>query len=222
MPRQHTATWDDHTPTSLAITCGWCSIAVEAIRLPSSSIEVDRRDAPLGQIVRVTATYRCPRAKCGWPSLAFFDLDFHRGQPSHDPEHVGTLPRGKAVPMDGLPEEVMRDRDEAWSCYHGGDLRASVIMGRAAIQRAARTLKASGGGLKAEINDLRQKGTITQSLKEWADEVRIAGDEAAHPEDLGEVKREEAEESLTFMDAFLDHAIALPARRDARKAARKP
>jgi hypothetical protein len=50
--------------------------------------------------------------------------------------------------------------------------------------------------------------------------VRIAGDEAAHPEDLGAVSEDEAEESLRFMDAFLDHAIALPAARDARKRAR--
>jgi glutamate-1-semialdehyde aminotransferase len=124
--------------------------------------------------------------------------------------------------MEGLPPEIQADRDEAWSCFYGSDFRAAVIMGRAAIQRAVRRLDADAAGLKAELNDLLNKGVITKSLKEWADEVRIAGDEAAHPEDLGAVNRDEAHESLTFMDAFLDHAIALPAKRDARKAARKP
>jgi hypothetical protein len=38
--------------------------------------------------------------------------------------------------------------------------------------------------------------------------VRIAGDDAAHPEALGKVTRDEAEASLEFTDAFLNRAIA--------------
>lgn len=76
-------------------------------------------------------------------------------------------------------------------------------------------------GLKAEINQLEQKRVITPSLKEWAHEVRIAGDDAAHPETLADIDQDEAEESLLFMDEFLKHTIALPAARQARKESRK-
>jgi Domain of unknown function (DUF4145) len=69
---------------------------------------------------------------------------------------------------------------------------------------------------------LHGTGKITSTLKEWADEVRIAGNDEAHPDTVGEVTREEALASLEFMDAFLSYAIALPAKREARKAARKP
>jgi hypothetical protein len=93
-------------------------------------------------------------------------------------------------------------------------------MGRAAIQRAVRSLNATGGGPKAEIADLEQRRVITAFLKEWADEVRIAEDDAAHPDAMGAITLGESEESLKFMDAFLEHAIALPAARDARKASR--
>jgi hypothetical protein len=112
--------------------------------------------------------------------------------------------------MDGLSDEVQADRAQASSCFYGGDYRASVIMGRAAIQRAMRGLKAEGAGLKAEIADLHQKGRIMLSLKGWADEVRIAGDDAAHPEEFGKVTREEAEESLTFMDEFSTTPLSFP------------
>jgi hypothetical protein len=37
-----------------------------------------------------------------------------------------------------------------------------------------------------------------------AHETRIAGDDAAHPTTLGKIERAEAEESLAFMDEFLE------------------
>jgi hypothetical protein len=131
------------------------------------------------------------------------------------------MPRGQPIPMDGLPPEIQTDRREAWSCFYGDDLRASVIMGRAALQRAVRRLEATGANLEAEIDDLAARGTVTNETGEWAHEVRIAGNEAAHPDRLGSVTQDEARDSLEFMDAFLEHAIALPERRRARQAARR-
>jgi hypothetical protein len=122
--------------------------------------------------------------------------------------------------MDGLPDEIQRDHREAWSCFYGGDYRASVIMARAAVQRAVRSLEGTGGTLHAEIQDLATRGVITEFLRGWADEVRLGGNDAAHPEDLGEVTPDDAAECLRFMDAFLEHSIALPAAHEARKAAR--
>lgn len=61
------------------------------------------------------------------------------------------------------------------------------------MQRAVRTLEAEGTGLKAEIADLAGKSVVTKSVRGSADEVRIAGDDAAHPEELGTVTREDAE-----------------------------
>ena len=43
--------------------------------------------------------------------------------------------------------------------------------------------------------------------------MRIDGNDAAHPDTLGEVTLNDAEQSLAFMDAFLRLAVALPARR---------
>jgi len=93
-------------------------------------------------------------------------------------------------------------------------------MGRAAIQRAALSLNAKGKGLKAELEPLRQSGIITNDLKPWGDEVRIAGDDAAHPSQLTSIDQAQAEASLEFMDALLEYALALPARRKAKKEAR--
>ena len=172
----------------------------------------------------ISSLYVCPRPECRRPTLVFFDATRYLGGPlggSSYAERVGQLPRGSAQPMDDLPREIESDRLEAWSCYYSGDLRAAVIMGRAAVQRAVRKLEATGAGLKAEITSLRERGVITLELKKWADEVRIAGDDAAHPEELGEIDEDEAKESLEFMDEFLRHTVAMPERRRRREEARE-
>lgn len=223
MPGQHVVTWDDETPDIVNINCGYCRRAVTASRI-SKAIEVERWDELPGFGVfgvRVGVAYVCENPKCRMPSIVFMDFRNDLGDTTGG-EIVFQLPRGKAEPMDGLPDEIQADRAESWSCFYGGDLRASAIMCRATVQRAVRSLKAVGKGLGAEITDLHGKGTITLTLKEWADEVRILGDDAAHPDTLGKVTQDEAADSLKFMDAFLEHAIALPARRDQRAAARKP
>lgn len=220
MPRMVTHTWRDDVPTSVTIRCGHCTVEVEAL-LQSDSILLDRSRSGPGQAAVIAGgMYVCPRHDCGKPSLVYLAYDETRSDRT-GLVVVTTYPRGSAEPMDGLPEEIQRDRLEAWSCFHGGDNRAAVIMGRAAIQRAVRSRRAKGRGLKAELADLAGRQEITQTVRSWADEVRIAGDDAAHPEDLGEVTTNEAIDSLEFMDAFLSHAIALPAKADARKAARK-
>lgn len=216
--------WLRLLPPSVGAPCGWCGKDVEMpIVTEWRGVVYGVRDAPSGSNRGVISSlYVCPRPECRRPSLVFFDATRDSGPlaPSSRAERIGQLPRGTAPPMEDLPPEIEGDRLEAWSCFYGGDLRAAIIMGRAAIQRAARRLKAEGDGLKAELQDLRNEGVITLELRKWADEVRIAGDDAAHPEELGEIEDAEAKESLEFMDEFLRHSVAMPARRRRREEAR--
>lgn len=219
MPGQHVVTWDDETPKSLSIMCGHCGKGVEANRI-SKAVEVKRWDEPpgFGQFgVIVSATYLCPRAECHSPSLVFMEFRNDLGDTSGG-DIVAQLPRGRPEPMEGLPAPIESVRAEAWSCYYGGDFRAAIVMGRAAVQRAVRTLGGKGRDLYHEIDDLREQGVVTEELKDWAHEVRLAAREAAHPEELGDVSHDEALESLRFADDFLRFAVALPAKRKANKA----
>lgn len=119
------------------------------------------RDAPSGESGVISSLYVCPRPECRKPTLVFFDATRYSRSPvlERPPqvEKAGQLPRGTAQPIADLPPEIERDRLEAWSCLYGEDVRAAVIMGRAAVQRAARFLKADGAGLKAELRDLDEE-----------------------------------------------------------------
>jgi Domain of unknown function (DUF4145) len=157
--------------------------------------------------IRLHATYLCPREECLMASIGMFRFHVDRHRSPHGEPIL--VPHGQPQPMDGLPDEIQRDHREAWSCFYGGDYRASVIMARAAVQRAVRALNGTGSNLASEIQDLAARNIITDFLRSWADEVRFSGNDAAHPEDLGEVTRDDAAESLRFMEA----------RRSARNAA---
>lgn len=212
--------WSLSAPDRVDIQCGWCGRAIAAERF-GPAYTYGQPIYQAGSIsAGIAALFVCPRDLCLRPSVLLFMVEREGGAGLLLFDVVEQHPRGRAEKMDGLPEAMQMDRLEAWSCFYGGDLRASVIMGRAAIQRAVRSLAATGGGLQAEINHLHETGKITKDLKEWADEVRIAGNDAAHPETLNEIDREDAAESLRFMEAFLESAIALPSRRDARSQAR--
>lgn len=83
-----------------------------------------------------------------------------------------------------------------------------IIMGcRAVLEAAVRSLGANGKNLYDSIEDLRENGVITESLKEWGTIVRRVGNDAAH-----EMKgtREDANEMVEFIKVFLQFTFELP------------
>jgi hypothetical protein len=219
---QYVGLWDGSAPDELSARCGWCAHDVQMRRL-GQSVELSRSDYGRGmELVSIAAPYVCTRYECHRLTLIRLSLTYPRvGGGNITMVGISSLPQGQAQPMDGLPGDVQADRLEAWSCFHAGNIRAAIIMGRAAIQRAVRSLGGEGDSLKTELAALRELGKITEQMRSWGDEVRIADNDAAHPEDLAEIKQDEAAESLEFMDAFLEHALALPARQLAREEARR-
>jgi Domain of unknown function (DUF4145) len=213
----YTRKWDSAVPEEASARCPYCRRDVQMVRI-GSSVETARTDYPRGGTeVVAAAAFVCPRTQCHKPTILVFRFLVIHGDAT-GLELSGQIPRGSAEPMEGLPEAVASVRDEAWSCFYGGDLRAAVVMGRAAVQRAVRTLGGKGRDLFTEIDSLYDQHKVTEELRDWAHEVRVAAREAAHPDELGDVTPEEANESLEWMDAFLLFAIALPERRLARRA----
>jgi Domain of unknown function (DUF4145) len=202
VPGQHVVTWDDQTPQSVSITCGYCGRDVQAERI-SKAVELERSNFAAGWTameVVVGATFVCGNHKCRGPSVVFMEFMYDMGDTSHE-KIVGQLPRGKATAMEGLPEPLERVRSEAWSCYYGGDHRAAVVMGRAAVQRAVRTLGGEGRDLFHEIDSLYARGVVTEELKEWAHDVRLAQRRRRTPRNLEKClrpRRLRASSSLTI------------------------
>ena len=164
----------------------------------------------------VAAIYNCPG--CGQGSLFLFQTFMTLGE--HHASLLEQAPTARAIELEGLPPEIQADRLEAINSYLNGQYKAAVLMGRSALQRAVRILDPTRSSLNAELDNLADQGIITRQLRANADEVRLLGNDAAHPEELGSVTEDDAKDAIVFLNDFLQTTIVIPARQQARASAR--
>ena len=76
--------------------------------------------------------------------------------------------------------------------------------------------------LQLQIDEMAAKGLITSPLRQWAHEVRLGGNDGAHPDrdGLNDVTKQDADEIIEFTEQFLEHVYVMPAALAARQAAR--
>src|SRR5260370_13990863 len=137
-------------------------------------------------------------------------------------QSVTVYPFGKAneIVDAEVPASVSEDFKEALRCHFIRAHRAVVVMCRRAIQQSAIELKANGSKLINQIDDLFRNGKITESLKDFAHEVRLTGNDGAHPDKdgLSDVTEIDANEIIEFTREYLHHVYVMPAKLAARKA----
>jgi hypothetical protein len=135
---------------------------------------------------------------------------------------IATYPLGNPndkVAPEVSNKDVAEDFKEALRCHWIKSYRASVVMCRRAIQSSAIDLKAKGGRLIDQIDDLFTSGKITEALKEFAHEVRLTGNDGAHPDKdgLADVVEQDSSAIIEFTREYLHHVYVMPAKLKARK-----
>ena len=84
-------------------------------------------------------------------------------------------------------------------------------MARSSLQLLLRHEKAEGGTLFKEIDDLAKKGLIPPIVKEWGHELRVLGNEAAHPMPGAKgVSEKDARQVVRFLRVVLTLLQDLP------------
>jgi hypothetical protein len=186
------------------------------------------------------AFFRCN--KCQEGLIARYEMTANHGHPSPvscpaDPSELGFRVKHmypQKVPTripSHVPDQLGRYFQQAFDGYRRGDHDASGAMSRKVIDVSTQKLLAEEskkyGNIRDRIDALANKGALTNDLKDWAHEVRLGGNEAAHDETP--YSKEEAEELLDFAELYLTYVYTLPGRlkerRDraaAEKAAKKP
>lgn len=118
------------------------------------------------------------------------------------PSQLYPTVRGGAI--HGTPESVRRSFVEAVRCFEQGAAHtATALMCRRTLEVVSKEHGARSGDLKQKLDALRAKGVIDQTLLDWATELRMLGNEAAHGD--GEVSRQDAKDALEFTEAMLSY-----------------
>ena len=124
---------------------------------------------------------------------------------------------------ESIPNEIADDYKEAVKCFDAGAFKASVVMSRRAIQSSALERGIKKGRLRDQIDELHAKDLIPDSVKEWAHEIRLTGNIGAHPDEdlLQDVTKEDAQELIRFVEAYLNYVYVMPARVKAQRIRRE-
>ena len=121
-----------------------------------------------------------------------------------------------------LPKEVERVYLQAERNFPiMGNEEAAGTMYRKALDIGLKIIAPNVTGvLKTRIAELVKQNLITPSLGEWADQIRLLGNDSAH--EIDQPTREEVDALRNFSDLVLRYLFTLPAMVAARKAPSAP
>ncbi|MFD5437032.1 DUF4145 domain-containing protein [Kitasatospora sp. NPDC127067] len=106
-----------------------------------------------------------------------------------------------------IPENVRGALEEARDCFlKARAYSATVVMTRRAVELACKAEGASGRDLRQKLLDLKAAQRIEGRLFDWADELRMLGNEGAHGDHSS---RQDAEDALSFAEALFDYMFVL-------------
>jgi hypothetical protein len=111
-------------------------------------------------------------------------------------------PSGGINPM--LPQQIKAAYSEARSCYKSKAYTATAIMCRKTLEGICAEHGVTGNNLVKNLKELKDKGIIENRLYEWADALRISGNEAAHDVNVT-ISQEDARDVLEFTNALLEY-----------------
>ena len=172
--------------------CKNCQATVDAKVVGS----YDAIDEEIGNPVRFTLA-KCPR--CEAP-LLLAQEDFGNGW--DEPGRIFP-PRDDLVGW-AIPEKIRNAYVEAVRCFNGKAFTASAIMCRKTLEGVCQQHGVSASNLKKSLATLKENGVIEGRLFEWADELRLAGNEAAHDVNV-EVQSRDAGDIIEFTKALLEY-----------------
>lgn len=155
------------------------------------------------------ALLQCTNRDCQAPIVQVRE-DYGQGYDEDKPAVYYPSPRrlGYAV-----PSRLRDEFTEARKCFDAKAYRATLVMVRRTLEGTCADQGSTKKTLAESLRDLQTQGRIDGLLAEWADLLRVVGNEGAHFTGK-KVTGQDAEDALEFLEALLDHLYVLRARFD--------
>jgi Domain of unknown function (DUF4145) len=118
-----------------------------------------------------------------------------------------------------VPLAISECLSEATQCLWANCPRAAAVMARRTLEAVCEDKGATGQTLAANVKSLFATGQLPKPLMDWADEVRLIGNQGPHFDVKNPVTRADANELLRFLDDLLRYVYELPGELARRRAA---
>lgn len=180
----------------MILECKHCSVFVDATVI--AQYEDEDPEGPPGLPNATWFFCKCPL--CTFPMLAVSDI--------LDEESPGRVypPAERRQLGDAVPKNIQEAFKEAAVCFRAKAFTASAIMCRKTLEGLCDAHGAKAGNLAKSLAKLRDEGIIEARLFEWAEELRVSGNEAAHGVD-SKVSRQDCEDILEFTEALAQYVF---------------
>lgn len=118
----------------------------------------------------------------------------------------------KPKPSDNWPDGMKTFWVQAHDSLRRENLDAATVMARSAVQFIARERGAKASKLKGQIDELAAQGVLHPLMKDWAHEVRLLGNDSAHPDPYAQtdVTLENVKDVVNLLDLLLTYLYDLP------------
>jgi hypothetical protein len=156
---------------------------------------------------------KCP--KCNLPFLAL-EEDYGEGW---DGPFRMYPPREKTVSRS-IPKPIRDCYQEALTCFKSKAYTASAIMCRKTLEGLCVHHGVKARSLSVSLKELRDKELIEKRLFEWAEELRLFGNEAAHDVNVS-LSLRDSRDIIEFTDALLEYTFTYRDKFEAFKNRRK-
>ena len=128
-------------------------------------------------------------------------------------------PIEKKLPFEGVPTTIKSAYDQAARSFSASLFEPCVLMCRKCLEATCKNFGANGRDLNSKLQSLSDAGQIDSRLLNWAHEIRLIGNEAAHDPDIKVTKRD-ARDVLDFTEAILIYVFSLTSRFEAFRSRR--
>jgi Domain of unknown function (DUF4145) len=196
---------------TIGIQCGRCSkhVGGQIIGHLHESDDEYRYDIHL---------LKCPACACAIVSLTASEF---LGEWEEVGPPTRVFPAHNRELSHHTPAQVRHDFAEAQLCKSVGAFTASALLSRRVIEGIAADKGAKGSNLMRKIEALKASGDVDGKLADWANALRIVGNNAAH-DTQGRATPEDASDALIFAEALADYVYTFRARFDEFQARQKP
>ena len=192
----------------MVLDCPDCQALVNATELREHYVHDD-----IAPSIRFTFA-ACPR--CSRPFVASQVQD----APNDWSAAEQLFPAAQINLSPAVPTSIAIAYVEAVRCFRARAYTASAIMCRKALEGLCAEHGFAERSLSASLKAMRDAGQIESRLFEWADALRISGNEAAHGVSVS-VSAQDASDIIDFTNALMEYVFTFRDRFDAFKARRQ-
>lgn len=192
----------------MLLNCLTCKALVDAKEIANYQDEITDDDdyqhiSSGDELLRTFQKYiffKCPRCSKPFVTSLILDNDYRN-------EFIILYPTHNKLINSEISSSIKNAFDEALRCFENGIFTACVLMCRKTIEGICKEHNIEKYNLKDKLIAMKEQGLIDENLFDWADILRLYGNNAAHDLDII-FSSEDAQDIIDFTYAIIEYVFS--------------